>query len=154
MSWGVLHYRGLLWEANLATKLAEATARENGIIARLEAQKRIRIQEKSCLVEYIERQIPWSRRTFGEGSRRVGVLKHIRKELEEIESAAPGSPAFLEECCDVVILALDLASRDGHSAEDIMAALRAKQAKNFRRIWPAPISQDEPVFHSREGESA
>lgn len=53
--------------------------------------------------EYNERQRQWSRKTFGEGKRTIGILAHIRKELAEIEA----KPDDLEEWIDVVILALD-----------------------------------------------
>jgi hypothetical protein len=37
------------------------------------------------LIEYLNRQIPWSERTFGHSVRTVGITKHIEKELAEIE---------------------------------------------------------------------
>lgn len=59
-------------------------------------------------------------------------MNHIRKELREIEA----SPLDLEEWIDVVILALDGAWRAGHSPDDIITQLVAKQAKNEKRQWP------------------
>lgn len=81
---------------------------------------------------HLARQIEWSRRTFGPGPRAAGVVDHIRKELREIEAA----PDDLEEWIDVVILALDGAWRAGHSPDEVVAQLVAKQAKNERRQWP------------------
>ena len=83
-------------------------------------------------VAHLERQIEFSRRTFGPGPRTEGVLDHIRKELREIEA----SPRDLDEWIDVVLLACDGAWRAGYSAEQIAWALEAKLAKNEARRWP------------------
>lgn len=96
---------------------------------------------------YIDQQMEWSRRTFGGGHRTKGITAHIRKELEEIEAA----PLDLEEWIDVVILALDGAWRTGASAEEIIQSLHSKQAKNFRRTYPFPVSDDVPSEHVRGG---
>ena len=85
-----------------------------------------------CLVTHLRRQAQWSEKTFGPGERTVGVIDHIRKELVEIEA----KPTDLSEWIDVVILALDGAWRSGHSPENIVAGLIAKQAKNESRTWP------------------
>lgn len=100
------------------------------------------------LISHIERAKAFSERTFGPGARTAGVIAHIRKELAEIEAA----PADLSEWIDVVILALDGAWRAGYSAEQIVAALEAKQSKNEARKWPdwrtAPA--DGPIEHVRD----
>ncbi len=100
------------------------------------------------LVAHIRRAKAFSERTFGPGARTAGVVAHIRKELVEIEAA----PADLSEWIDVVILALDGAWRAGYSAEHIVEALAAKQAKNEARKWPdwrtAPA--DGPIEHVRD----
>lgn len=100
------------------------------------------------LISHIERAKAFSERTFGPGARTAGVIAHIRKELAEIEAA----PADLSEWIDVVILALDGAWRTGFSAEQIVAALAAKQSKNEARKWPdwrtAPA--DGPIEHVRD----
>ena len=100
----------------------------------------------SMLVAYLDRQMAWSIITFGGGPRTKGITAHIRKELLEIEAA----PHDLEEWIDVVILALDGAWRAGYMPEQIVAALQAKQAKNFKRTYPMPESQDHPSEHIRE----
>lgn len=100
----------------------------------------------SALVSYIQRQEEWSAKTFGNGVRTKGITAHIRKELLEIEAA----PHDVEEWTDVVILALDGAWRAGYSPEQIVAALEAKQAKNFKRTYPMPLSDDHPSEHVRE----
>ncbi len=84
------------------------------------------------LVAHLYRQRDFSLRTFGPGLRSAGVVDHIRKELIEIEAA----PSDLAEWIDVVILAFDGAWRIGATPEQIVAALRAKQAKNEARSWP------------------
>ncbi len=96
--------------------------------------------------EYNERQRQWSRKTFGEGKRTLGIIAHIRKELAEIEA----KPDDLEEWIDVAILALDGYWRHGGEPADLMAHLQAKQDKNFARKWPAPGPEDEPTEHVRE----
>lgn len=80
---------------------------------------------------HLERQRRWSESTFGPGVR-LGVLDHIRKELDEVAE----DPTDLEEWADVVILGLDGAWRAGHEPQAIIDAVRAKQAKNEHRTWP------------------
>jgi hypothetical protein len=98
-------------------------------------------------VEHLERQREWSRATFGPGDRRKGVLDHIRKELVEIEEAGECT----DEWFDVVILALDGAWRDGYEPAEIIAAVKAKQAKNERRTWPdwRTADPDRAIEHVR-----
>ena len=81
---------------------------------------------------HIQRQIDWSKETFGPGERTEGVLDHIRKELKEIES----DPTDLSEWIDVIILAFDGAWRVGGQPQEIIDALIAKQEKNRNREWP------------------
>lgn len=96
--------------------------------------------------EYVSKQQEWSARTFGDGPRTKGITAHIRKELEEVEAA----PHDLEEWIDVMILALDGAWRSGGTPQTIAAMLERKQAKNFGRTYPKPMSQDHPSFHVKE----
>lgn len=96
--------------------------------------------------EYVSKQQEWSARTFGDGPRTKGITAHIRKELEEVEAA----PNDLEEWIDVMILALDGAWRCGGTPQTIAAMLERKQAKNFGRTYPKPLSQDHPSFHVKE----
>lgn len=100
------------------------------------------------LAEHLRRQRLWSDKTFGPGPRTAGVLDHIRKELAEIEE----TPSDLEEWVDVLILAFDGATRIGHSPEDVIAALLAKQQKNEARQWPDWRSQplDKAITHVKE----
>lgn len=99
------------------------------------------------LVEYFERQIDWSRETFGPALRTKGVIDHIRKELREIEQ----KPHDLSEWVDVVILAMDGFWRHGGKASDLLPALLAKQQKNMARTWPdwRGMSEDSAIEHDR-----
>jgi hypothetical protein len=100
------------------------------------------------LVDHLQRQRAFSRRTFGPGQRTLGILDHIRKELREIET----TPRDLSEWIDVVILALDGAWRAGHEPEEIVAALERKQTENEARAWPSwrTGSPDSAIEHVRE----
>ena len=96
---------------------------------------------------HLARQRDFSLRTFGPGARTAGVLAHIRKELAEIEAA----PLDLSEWADVVILALDGAWRTGADPRQIIAAIKAKQARNEARTWPdwRTADPDKPIEHVR-----
>lgn len=98
---------------------------------------------------HLQRQREWSEATFGPGARVGGVLAHIRKELTEIED----DPTDVTEWIDVVILALDGAWRSGASPQQIIDALKAKQARNEARTWPdwREYDQDEAIEHVAEG---
>lgn len=99
------------------------------------------------LVDHVRRQAAWSLETFGPGSRTPGVLKHIRKELDEI-ALAPGD---IEEWIDVIVLAIDGATREGATPEQVAATLAYKLEKNTRRQWPdwRTVPADQPIEHVR-----
>ena len=96
---------------------------------------------------HLARQREWSGRTFGPGSRLNGVLDHIRKELVEIEE----NPTDVGEWVDVIILAFDGAWRAGWEPQQIIDAIKAKQAKNEARTWPdwRTMSADQAIEHVR-----
>ncbi|MEP7738554.1 dATP/dGTP pyrophosphohydrolase domain-containing protein [Nocardioides sp. 31GB23] len=100
-------------------------------------------------IDHIENQRAWSIRTFGPRHKRgpLGPLAHIRKELDEVAA----EPHDLEEWVDVMILALDGAWRAGHEPEQIIAAIKAKQAKSEARIWPdwRGVPADQAIEHVR-----
>lgn len=102
--------------------------------------------------EHLAHQREWSERTFGPGPRTKGVLDHIRKELQEIED----DPSDLREWVDVVILALDGAWRAGWQPQEIINAIKAKQAKNEARTWPdwRTMSADQAIEHDRSQDCA
>lgn len=99
------------------------------------------------LETYYERQIEWSRETFGPALRTKGIIDHIKKELREIEA----DPHDLSEWVDVVILAMDGFWRHGGNASDLFSALLAKQKKNMARTWPdwRTMSEDTAIEHDR-----
>ena len=97
------------------------------------------------LESYLTRQWEWSARTFGPGRRTMGILTHIRKELEEIVD----NPTDLSEWIDVVILAMDGFWRHGGKPADLLPELLSKQRKNFARKWPENRPEDEAVEHVR-----
>jgi hypothetical protein len=99
------------------------------------------------LYAHLCRQIAWSEKTFGPGSRAKGVVDHVRKELREIEA----DPTDLSEWIDVVILAIDGAWRADYTPQQIIDALVAKHTKNENRTWPdrRTMSPDVAIEHSR-----
>lgn len=101
--------------------------------------------EPTWLERYLYEQLRWSRLTFGNGRRTVGITAHIAKELAEIRA----KPDDVEEWIDVVILALDGYWRAGGTPESLAWDLRAKQDKNFARQWPAQKPEDEATEHVR-----
>ncbi|MGF7008134.1 dATP/dGTP pyrophosphohydrolase domain-containing protein [Aminobacter sp. BE322] len=102
------------------------------------------------MLAHLQRQRDWSGHTFGPGSRTKGVVDHICRELREIEA----DPSDISEWIDVTILALDGAWRAGHTPDQVIAALVAKQAKNEARDWPdwRTADPDKAIEHIRVGE--
>ena len=95
------------------------------------------------LIDYLVTHIEWSKKVFGTADRAEGICKHIESELQEIRE----NPSDVEEWCDVIILALDGAWRQGYSPEEICAALEAKQNTNKKRTW-ATVRNDEAAHHT------
>lgn len=102
---------------------------------------------------HIKHQREWSTATFGPREQRGprGPLAHLRKEVEEVEV----DPTDLEEWVDCIILALDGAWRGGHEPQQIIDAIKAKQAKNEARSWPdwRGIPADQAIEHVRTVEA-
>jgi hypothetical protein len=87
----------------------------------------------SCIdAAHIERQRAFSIRAFGPGLRTEGVLDHIAKESAEVRQ----DPTDMGEWVDIIILAFDGAHRTGADPDDIIAAIKQKQARNEARTWP------------------
>lgn len=101
------------------------------------------------LETYLERQREWSRKVFGSGKRTLGLLQHIEKEIVEVKQ----NPEDVMEWVDIIILALDGAWRAGYTPEQVAEALSKKQAINFARTWPNPVSEDMAVEHTRSAVS-
>jgi Protein of unknown function (DUF550) len=99
---------------------------------------------------HIERQIAFSSMTFGPGPRTAGVLDHMRKEIAEVEA----NPYDLDEWVDLIILAIDGAWRSGHTPDQIIAAVIAKQTKNEARTWPdwRTADTDAAIEHDRSAD--
>lgn len=100
------------------------------------------------LVAHLHRQIATSKKNFGPDTsddKLMGILSHIRKELDEISEA----PRDLIEWIDVVILALDGAWRAGYAPDQIVEALECKQSLNERRKWPhwSTVPANQPIEH-------
>ena len=92
----------------------------------------------------------WSVTTFGPGDRTEAVVRHIRKELDEVLAC----PDDLEEWVDVAILAMTGAARAcGADGVAFLEALAAKDAKNRARTWPdwRTVPAGQPVEHVRGG---
>jgi hypothetical protein len=118
----------------------------------IEAEVRMEEAAKAIDAEHLAHQREWSRATFGPGARLLGVLDHIRKELAEIEA----DPTDLGEWVDVIILAFDGAWRAGWEPQQIIDAVKAKQARNEARTWPdwRGRSEDEAIEHDRTTDAA
>src|SRR6185369_13100090 len=97
---------------------------------------------------HLKRQAKFSLETYGPGLRTQGIIKHIKKELKEIEE----EPTDIKEWIEVVILALDGAWRAGGEPQAIIDALIAKQSENESRTWPdwRTFSDGEAIEHIRE----
>lgn len=99
-------------------------------------------QPKFDLINYIANQKQWALLTFGPGLRTEAVTAHIELELTEIRA----KPTDIMEPIDVIILALDLLYRAGHTADEIVEALQAKQDLNLDREWPETV-RGKPTEH-------
>lgn len=126
--------------------------------------------EKLDLHSHLLRQMAFSHSTYGPGARTLGVLEHIRKEIEEVKKAE-NSVERAKEWTDLVILALDgltreLAYMDGKLRADpqVVASLALryiveKQSKNEGRAWPdwRTVAAGKAIEHDRskdEGQTA
>lgn len=94
---------------------------------------------------HLQRQIAFSLAAFGPGRRTEQIIRHIAKELREIED----SSADVNEWADVVILALDGAWRAGHSPHGVLNAIVSKQHVNEQRQWPnwRTVPAGTPIEH-------
>lgn len=141
---GVVNARGFYTMAR-----PEYDAARSALLARYEAMGES--EAGFDLVSHLKHQREWSEATFGPGARTAGVIDHIRKELAEIEA----DPLDIREWVDVIILAFDGAWRAGWKAEDIVAAIVTKQAKNEARTWPDWRTADpnKAIEHDRSAEA-
>jgi hypothetical protein len=80
---------------------------------------------------FVEEKARWSRKTFGEEVTCEGLVAHIQKELKEVLD----DPSDLEEWVDVIFLALDGASRSGHSGREVSLMILKKFSVLEKRKW-------------------
>lgn len=99
----------------------------------------------------LRRQAAFSHRAFGPGMRTKGIVEHIAEECEEVVD----SDHDVNECVDVLILALDLCWRSGARPDEVERALLAKMTKNEARKWPpvGSIGEDQKINHDRAEEA-
>lgn len=105
----------------------------------------LNIEKAEVLADFIRRQMEFSRKTFGEGPRTLGVTDHIEKELREIRQ----DPADVKEWIDVIILAFDGYWRHGGDPAELLPMLEEKFAINRARKW-GPITPDKAIEHIRD----
>ena len=104
-----------------------------------------------------EREVKWSKKTFGPGLRTKGTLDHIRKECLEVEA----DPFDLEEWIDLMFLSFDGASRcvrsqypkinDKDIVGVVFSAYNQKLKKNINREWPdwRTADPDKAIEHKK-----
>ena len=100
------------------------------------------------LIEFLIKNQNWSKQTFGTGKRTKGIIKHIKRELEEIQD----KPEDYKEWIDIILLAMDGYWRHGGDVVNLPIHLDDKQKINFNRVYPYPISEDEPSQHIKQEE--
>jgi hypothetical protein len=101
------------------------------------------------MIQYLHRQMRFSLKTFGPGTRTEGLIDHIKKELEEVRA----NPLDLSEWVDVVTLALDGCWRAGYTPEQIMQQLYDTLTRNENREWPdwRTAEKGKAIEHDRSG---
>jgi len=99
------------------------------------------------LADFIQRKKEHSLNAFGPNLTPTAIIKHIRKEIDEVEK----DPNDLEEWMDVALLAIDGAWRVGYSPMLIATMLIYKFEKIKRRNYPdhSTLDPDTPIEHIR-----
>ena len=99
------------------------------------------------LAEHLTRQFKFSMKIAGPGLCTKRLLDHIRKETLEIEA----DPTDMGEWIDIVILALDGATRLAASPDQVIDALVARQTRNEGRVWTdwRTADPDKAIEHVR-----
>lgn len=98
---------------------------------------------------YLKRQEAWSSKTFGHGTRTIGITRHIEKEIVEVRL----KPHDLQEWIDICILAMDGYWRHGGEPDKFLPMILEKLSINEQRKWPPPQPQDHPTEHIKEDQS-
>lgn len=87
--------------------------------------------------EWVDKKAAWSLKTFGPGERLTGVTRHIEKELEEVRK----DPRDPDEWADLIILAMDGASRQGVDCRpDFFRAVEA--------VWRTTLGDKAPRIYA------
>lgn len=97
----------------------------------------------------IHAQIQFSIDTYGPGTRKEGILDHIKKEIREIEE----NPSDIKEWIDLAILAIDGAWRCGpFSSGEVYLAFKDKLIENMKRDWPdwRKVPEGKAIEHVRD----
>ena len=81
-----------------------------------------------------ENQKKFSAMTFGRYYRVHAVIKHMRKELDELAA----KPNDIMEFADMFLLLLDALWRQGFSINQLLAAAYEKLHVNRKRKWKKP----------------
>lgn len=103
--------------------------------------------------ELFHAQSRWSQITFGPyearyaNGGRVGLIKHIEEEAQEILDARPED--LPEEMADLMILVMELVMMHGFSYNDLVNCVAAKHVKNRMRKWPQQQDPRAPINHER-----
>lgn len=87
---------------------------------------------RNIIAHDIDEWHKWAEQTFGPGLRTDGIVDHIGKELKEIKA----DPTDVYEWVDVILLAINGATRAGVSGKDLIEAIHAKIERNKARQWP------------------
>lgn len=106
-------------------------------------------------LDFWERQIEWSKETFGPMADRGpdGPLLHLAKEAIEARNETDKEKK-IEEIADCQILTIEAAWRNGMSFRDLVSALNKKLAKNKARDWPKATAGNNPVEHQKTSSEA
>jgi hypothetical protein len=87
----------------------------------------------------------WADSVFGKDRRLDSILKHLKKEVEELID----EPFSVEEYADVGILWLNAASKAGYKVDDLYFAMIGKMMVNRSRKWGKP-GENGVIEHQRE----
>lgn len=95
----------------------------------------------------LEQQFQADRQAFGEEADPLGVLPTIRFNLELVDQDPDNLVAWLS----IVCLAFEGGRLTGATADELLATLADKFARNQSRVWPdwRTFAPDRPIEHDR-----
>lgn len=91
--------------------------------------------------------VKWQRNTFPNGTA-FSILQHLKKEIEELETAQ-GMGQVKEELADCFILLFGVVDRMYLNYEGMAAAIKSKLEINKKRDWGAP-DNDGVILHIKK----